>query len=729
MATATLAAPASIRPAFFVATIFASAFLVFLVQPMVGKLLLPLLGGSPAVWNTSMAFFQGCLLLGYAYAHWLQRFPLRRQATLHTAALLIAIVALPLRVNAFGPPSPEHPNLWLLGALLLSIGAPFAVLSATAPLVQAWHARAFRHEPDGAYALYAASNVGSLLALLAYPTVVEPLLTLWGQRYGWSAGYLVFAGMIVALAFAVARGQPEAVEHVATSARPDWRRRATWVGLAAIPSSLMLGLTAFVATDVASAPFLWVAPLALYLLTFIIAFQTTPAVRPALALLMHAAVVPAAALFLYLRPNVGVQFSLQTLAFFLTALVCHQALVARRPQADRLTDFYLCMSVGGVLGGAFNAFVAPVIFSDVIEYPLVLVLGVLARPGARGGYRPLEWGALVLGAAAVAVVAAGRSPEVKFFGEIPVQLPLAALVLSGVGLRSRPLLLFGVVASLLVVAHLGADSSKRSDRSFFGVLKQLEQPRPSLGGTVRLLTHGTTVHGAQALAPAYRCRPLTYYAPESAIGTTTARFLADRPAASVGVIGLGAGAMAAYSRPGDRFTFFEIDPLVVRIADQSGRFTFTRACAKGSIAFVIGDARLTLAKAPPAQYDLLLVDAFSSDSVPAHLLTVEAVRLYLSRVKPDGLVLLHISNRHMDLSGPALAAAAAAGAVAEKLELRPTPAQSARMVSAQDVVAMSRSPATLARAAPVPASRPPAVQAWTDDYTNIVGAIVARLRQ
>jgi len=726
MATATIAAPASIRPAFFVATIFTSAFLVFLVQPMVGKLLLPLLGGSPAVWNTSMAFFQACLLLGYGYAHWLQRFPLRRQATLHLAALVTAIVALPLRVNAFGPPSPEHPNLWLLGALLLSIGAPFAVLSATAPLVQAWHARSFQHAPDGAYALYAASNVGSLLALLAYPTVVEPLLTLWAQRYGWSAGYLAFAGLIVALAFAVARGRPQAVERASTSARPDWRRRAAWIGLAAVPSSLMLGLTAFVATDVASAPFLWVAPLALYLLTFIIAFQTTPAVRPALALLMHAAVIPASALLLYLRPNVGVQFSLQTLGFFLTALVCHQALVARRPEADRLTDFYLCMSVGGVLGGAFNAFVAPVIFNDVLEYPLVLALGVLARPWARRRYQPLEWAAFALGVVALALFAAGRSPEVKVLGQIPPQLLLAALVVSGAGLRSRPLPLFGIVASLLLVAYVGADTSKRSDRSFFGVLKQLEEPHASLGGTVRLLTHGTTVHGAQALAPAYRCRPLTYYAPESAIGTTTARFLAGRPGANVGVIGLGTGALAAYSRPGDRFTFFEIDPLVVRIADGSGRFTFTRECAKGSIGFVVGDARLTLAQAPPGQYDLLLVDAFSSDSVPAHLLTVEAMRLYLSRVKPDGLLMLHISNRHMDLSGPALAAAAAAGAFAAKLEFRPTTAQSARMVSAQDVVVVSRAPATLARGAPTSPSTPPSVSPWTDDYTNIVGAIMAR---
>lgn len=333
---------------------------------------------------------------------------------------------------------------------------------------------------------------------------------------------------------------------------------------------------------------------------------------------------------------------------------------------------------------------------------------------------------MMLGVVAVAVFAAGRSPELKFLSQLPPQLLLAALVVSGVGLRSQPLPLFVIVAGLLVVAHAGADTSKRSDRSFFGVLKQLEQQHEALGGTVRLLTHGTTVHGAQALDPAYRCRPLTYYAPESAIGTTTTRFLAERPAANLGVIGLGTGAMAAYSRPGDRLTFFEIDPLVVRIADRSGRFTFTRECAHGRIGFVIGDARLTLANAPPAQFDLLLVDAFSSDSVPAHLLTVEAVRLYLSRVKPDGLVILHVSNRHMDLSGPALAAATAAGASAVKLEFRPTPAQAGRMASAQDVIVLSRAPATLARVARAPIERPPSVAPWTDDYTNIIGAIVAR---
>ena len=384
----TLAADVPARqapPALFALTVFTSAALVFMVQPMVAKLVLPLLGGSSSVWNTSMAFFQFALLAGYFYAHLLQRLKsVRAQAMTHVAALVIAAVVLPLRVSGLaGPPSSDCPNLWLLAVLTLSIGAPFAVLSATAPLVQAWHARTIgAAEGKEPYVLYAASNLGSLLALLAYPAIVEPLTTLAGQRYGWSGGYGLFVLIIGTLAIAVSRVRAADVEKVQTTApKPRWMDRLAWIALAAIPSSLMLGVTTYITTDVASAPFLWVVPLALYLGTFIIAFQEKPVIPLALTLTLQAAAISACVALLPFRSTDFVlQFSVQLAAFFLTTLMCHQRLVARRPDPAYLTEFYLCLSLGGVIGGSFNAFLAPVIFNNVWEYQIVLALAVLARP-------------------------------------------------------------------------------------------------------------------------------------------------------------------------------------------------------------------------------------------------------------------------------------------------------------------------------------------------------------
>ncbi|MEO8115810.1 MAG: spermidine synthase, partial [Phenylobacterium sp.] len=372
-------------PALFAVTVFASAALVFLVEPMVAKLVLPKLGGSPSVWNTSLAFFQAALLAGYLYAHLLQRLgSVRLQASVHCAALVVAALALPLRVNELaGPPSSVHPTLWLLAVLGLSIGAPFAVLSGTAPLVQAWYARAAAaKEGREPYVLYAASNLGSLLALLAYPLIVEPAFTLRGQTLGWSVGYAAFVLLMGGLGVFVARSSAKTPAAEPVAAPPvAWPERLTWVALAAIPSSLMLGVTTYITTDVASAPFLWVVPLALYLATFIIAFQHKPLIpRPLTLVLLAAALAACAAYLPFKASSFALQLFVHLAAFFLTALMCHQALVARRPAPARLTEFYLWMSVGGVVGGAFNAFVAPVIFDNVWEYPLVLVLSCLARP-------------------------------------------------------------------------------------------------------------------------------------------------------------------------------------------------------------------------------------------------------------------------------------------------------------------------------------------------------------
>lgn len=746
--------PAYAPPALFAVTTFSSAALVFLVQPMVAKLVLPLLGGSPSVWNTSMAFFQIALLVGYFYAHALQRITsVRRQAMVHVGALLVAAAALPLRVNGLaGPPSSDHPNLWLLAVLSLSIGAPFAILSATAPLVQAWYARTVgQAEGKEPYVLYAASNLGSLLALLAYPILVEPTLNLAGQRYGWSGAYLGFLLLMATLGLLVTRGaDPGSVSSEAPRAVTpvEWRDRLTWIALAAIPASLMLGVTTHLTTDVASAPFLWVLPLALYLLTFIIAFQAKPAISPQMTLVLQAAALAACAALLPFRStSFALQFPVHLAAFFLTALMCHQRLVAKRPDPAHLTEFYLCLSIGGVVGGAFNAFVAPVIFSNVWEYPLVLALACLARPWGRlDRVEPGAWVLLVTG-----ILAAAAMPVL--LGSVGAQVTAETvvgafdqselfdmgmkglLVLSAICaflIRRRALFFFLVIAILSFAAETAADrtDTRQSWRSFFGVMRLSQTYVGSLGGEVKMLAHGTTLHGAQALNPEYRCNPLVYYTPRTPIGQVFALKQREKPALRIGAVGLGTGSVAAYARAGDRLTFFEIDPLVRRIATNPAHFSYTTECAKGAVDYVIGDARLTLQQQPAAAYDILLIDAFSSDAVPAHLLTVEAVQGYLSRLAPDGVIVLHLSNRNLDLMGPAQAVARAAGARALAQSYRPADDPQGSWESAEDVVIVAHDQKALDAFAADPRwerANPFLARPWRDDYTNLAGALYANL--
>lgn len=736
----------------FVATVFASAGLVFLVQPMVTKLVLPLLGGSSSVWNTAMAFFQIALLVGYGYAHALQRLPnLRAQGLVHGTALLIAAIALPLGVNTWaGPPTSDHPNLWLLAVLTLSIGAPFAVLSATAPLVQAWYARtlgaSLGREP---YALYAASNLGSLTALLAYPIAVEPLLSLTQQRYGWSFGYGLFAMLISILAFRASQGPDTApLKRQAPAVQSQWRERAIWIALAAIPSSLMLGVTTYITTDVASTPFLWVLPLALYLTTFVIAFQDRPAIPLALTLTLQGAALAACAAFLPFRSTFyGLQLLVQLVAFFLTALMCHQRLVSRRPDPARLTEFYFCLSLGGVIGGGFNAFIAPLIFDNVWEYPLVLTLSCLARPWWQGRITIWTWAILVLGvSAAVATPIAttfaaphltratvvGSFDQSELF-DTGMKTLLVVAMIAAFQARRQALFMFVIIAVLSYAAETAADrtDTQRSWRSFFGVLRLSETSSASLGGRIKMLAHGTTLHGAQAQDPRYRCRPLIYYAPRTPIGQVFQAKQAEKIHLRIGAVGLGTGSVAAYVRAGDRLTFFEIDPLVVRISNDPKNFSYTTECPKGAVDFVIGDARLTVAKQPDSQFDILLIDAFSSDAVPAHLLTVEAVRGYLTKLKPDGVLILHLSNRNLELLAPAQAVARAAGGWALVQSYRPNNDDEGRWESPEDAVVVLKSHAArddLAASGRWTTADPFRARPWTDDYMNLAGALYSNLR-
>ncbi|HRO32960.1 MAG TPA: fused MFS/spermidine synthase [Brevundimonas sp.] len=742
-----------LTPALFALAIFTSASLVFVVQPMVAKLVLPMLGGSPSVWNTSMVFFQAALLGGYAYAHLLQRIgSIRIQVGVHLALLVAAALFLPLQISGLlGEPDPGAPIGWLLATLALSVGAPFGVLSATAPLLQAWYARVRAGHADGQnpYVLYAASNLGSFLALLAYPLLIEPLATLGGQRGGWSVGYGVFILMVAALAVVVWRSRDAAEEPPPLAVSPPiaWMDKLKLVLLAAAPSSLMLGVTAHLSTDVASAPFLWVVPLALYLLTFVIAFQTRPALPLWLTLSIQGALAAACIMLVAFRTGFWpMLFAIHLATFFFTALMCHQLLAERRPAPDRLTEFYLLLSLGGVVGGAFTALLAPVIFKTVWEYPLVLVLVGLARPWRRDPVQRREiigFVAALLIAVSPAVLSAVFQADWDLawaFNRMVdwdmQQLTITILGGAAIGaflLRDRPPAFVILLAAMALTSHYIARGydARLSERSFFGVMKVAETNDPRLGGPVHVLMHGTTLHGAQPRNGANACLPTLYYAPSTPIGQAA---LAQRqkPGAVIGVVGLGTGALAGYKRASDTLTFFEIDPLVDRLARDPQWFTFISDCAEGPVRTVLGDARLTLGKEGRGTYDLLVIDAFSSDAVPTHLLTQEAIQLYLDLLKPDGVVVLHLSNRNLEITLPAQAAAQALKVPALHQIYRESTDAPEMAEASTEALILSPTEAGLA------AYRADGrwnqlqetdVRPWTDDYVNLIGSLWRHIRR
>lgn len=743
-------------PWIFAAAVFASAGLVFVVQPMVAKLVLPMLGGSPAVWNTSMVFFQAALLVGYGYAHLLQRITsLRAQVGVHLVLLVAAALFLPLRVSGLlGDPDPSAPAAWLLATLALSVGAPFAVLSATAPLMQAWYARVRAGHADGAnpYVLYAASNLGSFLALLAYPVLIEPLASLTGQRLGWSVGYGAFVALVVILAMVTGRGRETAraaePAPLDRSAPIAWREKGMLVLLAAAPSSLMLGVTAHLSTDVASAPFLWVIPLALYLLTFVLAFQARPLIPLPITLLLQAAIGAVCVMMTPFRTgDWGLMFAIHIAAFFITTLMCHQLLVQRRPAPDRLTEFYLLMSLGGVVGGAFTALLAPSLFKGVWEYPLVLVLVALFRPASRKEIRKhtviLFVGAVLVAAAPPLISAAFRADwdlAWAFNRMFNMRMEQLTVLILGVAaliaflLRDRPRFLVVILAVMALSGHeiaKGYDAALR-ERSFFGVLRVSTTNDPRLGGTVNVLTRGTTLHGAQARAETAACRPTLYYAPPTPIGQAALALRGRGQGLNMGVVGLGSGAMAAYKRAEDRLTFFEIDPAVDRIARDPRWFTFISDCAEGPVQTVLGDARLTMAREAAGSYDLLLIDAFSSDAVPTHLLTQEAIAGYLKLLKPDGVVVLHLSNRNLDITGPAQAAARALNVPFLHQVYAEDPEAPDMAEASTEALIISPTADGLAEFAEDPrwnAGQSSDVRPWTDDYVNLAGAVWRHMRR
>jgi hypothetical protein len=692
--------------ALYVATLFVSAWLLFSVQPMIAKQLLPDLGGAPIVWNTCLVFFQAMLLGGYCYAHIVTvRLRLRRQLLLHltllSAPLLLFAVLATAGEGPLGAPpalrtwlrNSVHPIVGLAVVLTTTIGLPFFVLSSSAPLMQRWYWRTSSIPTGDPYFLYAASNLGSLTALLGYP-LLERRLELSRQSWLWCSGYVslfVLASFCALALWKVSAREPCAgiPEIQARASRPrlghsgaasiNATRQLRWLALAAAPSSLLVSVTNFITADVAAVPLAWVIPLAIYLLTFILAFARRQLLPHWLVMRYFPMVLIVWSITLVIGATepASVLFATHLTTFFVASLACHGALRGDRPPPERLTNFYLCLSLGGVLGGVSTALLAPKIFDDFFEYPIIMI-GSYAISNLRSiSNRELEARAdasgpasLRLGgdiavavAAGVFVILAAFALDAAGFSAARTLEDTEARYLRG-ALFALPLIVIGIwsartirfslgLAAILLGAHLSSNTGQviHAERTWYG----LHRVTWDSDGRFHQLVHGSTVHGRQRWPPAQAAPPGAYYHPTGPLGDVFESQQERGTFRRVAIAGLGAGCIAYYGRdvPEQRWTFFEIDPAVVRIASDPRFFTFLRDAFPdpSRLDVVIGDARLKFAEEPDSAYDLIILDAFSSDSIPAHLLTQEALGIYASKLADRGLLVFHVSNRHLDFRG------------------------------------------------------------------------------
>ncbi len=832
----------------FTATTFLSALLLFSIQPMFAKMVLPVLGGSPSVWAVAMFFFQAALLVGYCYAHALITFvPTRISGFIHLGLCLLAFVALPIQVPQwFGePPAAGEPYMWQIGLFTVAVGLPFVAVAANAPLFQAWFAGTGHAQAKDPYFMYAASNLGSLIALLAYPFVLEPAYGVSALAGFWAVGFGLLVASIALLFWLVMGTQAAASARViaaptAGAAKPTWARRLAWIGLAFVPSALLTAFTTHVTTDVASAPLLWVLPLALYLLTFVLVFREKMLAFPPLAVLVggisaglcyalssrlgitfnvdtaigaaaigavvfavayallpptpkqwllgiHVVAVVAALLTMSETKNEGwfVTAPIGVLVFFTSAMVAHRTLYEARPAPRYLTEFYLWMSLGGALGGLAAALLAPKLFSEVWEYPILLALSMACRPGALtvDGLKPFDGKRLfesglvlwILFAAALLVYLWGPT-VVELYPNPGSYLPSTASIPSRAALWfTWPLTqlgrwlnwLFSLGSAGFIVAMLGllllaiprfpfaqfllaagmvavilrletSVNRGNAQRSYFGIYRV--QLQTSFDGQWNTLVHGTTLHGAQRVRDekgesVADITPSTYYHPGSPMAKTVdvtreiATSLGQKP--RVGVIGLGSGSLACHAQDDEKWTFFEIDPVMIDIATKSDMFTYMENCQPNAD-IVIGDARLTLDKQPNGTFDLIIVDAFSSDAVPVHLMTAEALKMYLAKLKPDGVALLHISNRYLDLDAVLSATAPLIPGLHGLIVSDDSADTTSYAQSTSTVALFARSKETLDkfRGTGTPSDLDAgALRAWTDDYSDILGPFVSKYKK
>jgi len=727
---------------FFAISMFLSAALLFLVEPMLAKMMLPLLGGTPAVWNSCLVFFQAMLLIGYLYAH----VSIKSRRWRSKIAIHCAVVALPLLIpgllpvhlyRGVAPPVQTTPVYWLFGMLLMSVGLPFFALSSTSPILQGWFAGSRHTSARDPYFLYAASNAGSLAGLLAYPFLLEPLLRIPSQCQIWTYGFIAFVVVTAICALLVWNRTPDtSAQELRTNEKEDsvigWGQRLRWIALAFVPSSLMLGVTTALTTDVPSMPLFWITPLALYLVSLVLVFSKKAVLShnrisqllPAFILI---GLIPCVSrLRLPLVPLIIVYLS----AFFVVAMFCHGELAASRPSAGRLTDFYLWMSFGGVLGSAFNSLIAPVIFHSAIEFPMVLVVAALLRRNL--GEKLNDWSRkdvllpACLGLSMFALIEGANQWKLKS-GGLLVFLFFAYAALWCFSFRhGRIRFALGLVAFLLAGGqYTGAFGHVlKAERDFFGVVHVTNDPAEHY----RLMIHAGTNHGLQSLDPSREREPLSYYTKKGPAGQLFSALQNRLDGKDVAVVGLGAGSMACLPTSSLRFSFYEIDPIVVRFAENPRYFTFLQQCAPQA-RIIMGDARLKLRDASDGSYALIALDAFSGDSIPIHLLTREAMELYLRKLDSHGVVAFHISNLYVDLE-PSLSNLAReehlVGYIERDTSITEQEMASGKAPSVWVVMARNESDLNDLVASDSRWTRLSARlggRSWTDDYSNLLSVI------
>lgn len=689
--TSSLAIPAvgSILSLTYASTVFLGAFLLFLVQPLLGKFILPWFGGSPAVWTTAMLVFQVLLFGGYLYAHLMSRLPMRWQGTLHVLLLVAAMATLPIAPGTdWKPTTTEWPTLRIVALLTACVGLPYFLLSATGPLIQSWHGKT--HAGRSPYRLYSLSNVGSLLALLAYPLAFERMLSKTAQSDVWSVSFALFAVVCSGCAVLAWHTSAEPAADQAGSldetsaAKPDSYQIGLWFGLAAAASVLLLATTNQVCLDVAVVPFLWVVPLALYLLTFILCFDGERWYHRrifgplAVILLGWACLLAVTVSTSSLMTQLLIYFG----ALFASCMVCHGELVKLKPHPKYLTLFYLTISAGGAAGGMFVAILAPLLFT---------------------GYFELYLGALAFGLLFLAVIG-GEAQWIR--PRTALVAATATLLLSWLGLSYVGQRLPGTLAVV---------------RNFYGVLRVMETKNLATNEPQVQLVHGRIVHGIQFSTSAKQLWPTSYYGSGSGVGRLLATHRPESPR-HLGVVGLGVGTLAAYGRPDDRLRFYEINPAVVELAQR--HFTFLKEC-QADTEIALGDARLVLERESPQQFDVLVLDAFSGDGIPVHLLTREAGEVYLRHLKSDGVLAFHITNNYFDLR-PVLAGLAQEFEMAHVIVERNATPKAGTLISTWGL--LSRDPATLkaalGKSASFDSNRPPIV--WTDDRNNLIDVLKSK---
>jgi len=664
----------------FTLSIFLSATLLFSVQPLFAKLVLPLLGGSSSVWNTAMVFFQGVLLGGYIYAHLISKYlKLPFQILCHTVILSLGLFFLPLAIaSGWTPPEGGAQAYWLIGLFAVSVGMPFFAISANAPLLQRWFSRTHHKDAEDPYFLYAASNAGSLLSLCLYPIVFEPLLRLQAQTELWAKGYWALIAIILAAGIFAAVNQkaqtPEIEKTNVAVSKVTHKQRLFWIFLAFIPSSLMLGVTSHMANNIASAPFLWIIPLALYLLTFVIVFAKKPIVRPT----QLAKLFPWVILVALIAGFVLKLFVLISIGEYLIILIAAQLAVPPKTK----TSFEVIKQKAVHL--------AKYAVPGLIIYKGLEMVGLDARIGAFIG-----GGIFLLGLSRM------RGQTKTFFLDLGI---LAALVMILPTLYHKPIL---------------------TDRSFFGVLhvKEVESEH----GLVHKFIHGDTIHNYQFRDAEKRKIPLAYYAPGNTFDMAMQAARVESPEMTIAMVGLGAGAMACYEKTGDSWTYYEIDPAVVDMATNPKYFSFMSDCSVASD-IRIGDARMTLEALAPASQDMIVIDAFSSDSIPTHLLTTEALALYRSKLKEDGLIFFHTSNRVMDVASVVVRLADQAGLESRYVETSDfSDKEYGEFYIASTGVLIGNERRIVAATKGTDAWKvlepSPSVKAWSDDYSSIIGSI------